>query len=359
MITKLDQNLIAKDSEVQTIPLSRTRVQGEKYFLIDEVYDNAPNSRDYFLLAKGEKDFSLALAKMTPHGYEITPPTKFTIDGNLGPTKPMHRIRIDIDQDGVSEYIFTLQEFETIDGALTGSSNYRLHFFILNADMTIKKYFKFYDLRVLFPLEFTWMKVAGQLRPSWVAQGFKIIPGQPKNKLVNEDIYMYYLDQNYEIAQIKTAPGFRIVDLNQSSADQIRQGNVSVLVAKNLGTPNKPSYLNEFYFAWVVDQQITGQQKLEDISNVAGGTYRNLIDTRKDRSLNLSFEESEFKGNFWFGPDAHQKQRISMVDFNSMKFVDQLLESEQKVFDAPLRIRSAYSGNGRQATFVMTNTEIE
>jgi hypothetical protein len=167
------------------------------------------------------------------------------------------------------------------------------------------------------------------------------------------------LDKNYELAQLATAPGLRIVDLVQPSVDQIRKGQVPVLIAKNLGTPNKPSFLNEFYFAWIIDQKVTNQQPLEDVSATLNGNYRNLIDTRKDRSLNLSFEDSEFKGSFWFGGDAHQKQRISMVDFNSMKFVDQLLSSEQDVFDAPLRVRAAYSGAGKQATFVMTNTEIE
>ena len=359
IITKLDLNLLAKDSEVQSLPLSRGRQQGEKYFLIDEIYDTAPNQRDYFLISKGEKDFSLALARMTKAGYEITQPVKFKINGNILPTKPLHRIRIDVDQDGQSEYVFTLQEFETIDGVLTGSSNYRLHVFILNQDLSIKKYFKFYDDRTLFPLEFTWLKVGSELRPAWVAQGFKVIPGAAKDELEGEDIYMYHLDKNYELAQIATTPGLRIVDLIQPSVDQIRKGQVPVLVAKNLGTPNKPSFLNEFYFAWIVDQKPTNLQKLEDVSASLNGNYRNLIDTRKDRSLNLSFEESEFKGNFWFGGDAHQKQRISMIDFNSMKFVDQLLSSEQQVFDAPLRVRSAYSGGGKQATFVMTNTEIE
>jgi hypothetical protein len=381
VVAKLDLNLVDKDDEVQSIPLSRGRQQGEKFFLIDEIYDNQPNNRDYFLLNKGEKDFGLALARMTDHGYEISAPKKFKIDGNIGPTKPLHRIRIDVDQDGVSEYIISLQEFDTSGQIIAGSNSYKLHFFILNSDLTVKKYFKFDDKRVLFPTDFTWLKVGHELRPAWVAQGFKISNPAPIDswgddddyspttvKLQDENIYFYYLNQNFEIAQVETKMDLRIVDVLQASVDQIRQGQVPVLVAKNLGTPNKPSFLNEFSMGWILNGQLTNLKKIEDLAAIQGGNYRNLIDTRKDKSLNLGAENSEYKGNFWFGFDAHQKQRVSMIDFNSMKFVDQLLASEQKVFDAPLRIRSAYSGTGRsgdgaivnkQAAFVMTNTEIE
>lgn len=395
VIAKLDLNQIGlgKDDEVQSIPLSRARMQGEKFFLIDEIYDQKMDDRDYFLLNKGQKDFSLALARSTSKGYEISQPLKLTIDGNMGPTKPLHRMRIDIDGDGISEYIFTLQEFNTASDIVAASSQYKIHFFILNVDsaghlsenlsvkLTVKKYFKFFDRRVLFPTEFTWVKVAGQLRPAWVAQGFQVAKKTVTDgwggdddyspspiKLTAENIYFYYLNANYELAQIDTEKGERIVDILQANIEQIRQGQVPVLVAKNLGTENKPSYLNDFSMGWIVGEKLAAQKKIEDISATGSGSYRNLIDTRKDKSLNLGFEESEHKGNFWFGLDAHQKQRISMVDFNSLKFVDQLLASEQQVFDAPLRIRAAYSGAtsndagiliNKQAAFVMTNTEIE
>lgn len=371
IVVKLDLNLVNKDDEVQTIPLSRGRFQGEKFFLIDEIYDNQLNKRDYFLLNKGKDDFSLALAELTDSGYKMTAPVKIKIDGKIGPTKPLHRIRIDVDQDGLSEYIISLQEFNTSGEIVSGSSQYKVHFFILNADLSIKKYFVFKDKRVLFPMEFTWLKVGQELRPAWVAQGFKVVEPGPLDgwggdddydigtvKLVKENIYFYYLSEDYQLKQVKAPQGLRIVDLLQTSIDQIRSGQIPVLVAKNLGTELKPSYLNEFSVGWILSEKLTNLKKIEDLE-IKDGNYRNLIDTRKDRSLNLAFEESEFRGNFWFGMDAHQKQRITMIDFNSMRLVDQLISSEQKVFDAPLRIRSAYSGSGKHSTFVMTNTEIE
>ena len=62
------------------------------------------------------------------------------------------------------------------------------------------------------------------------------------------------------------------------------------------------------------------------------------------------------------------KQRVTLIDFATQTFKDQLLDSEQQIFDAPLRVRSAYTGSGlypngksvvRSAAFMMTNTEIQ
>ena len=62
---------------------------------------------------------------------------------------------------------------------------------------------------------------------------------------------------------------------------------------------------------------------------------------------------------FWFGFDAHQKQRITTIDFKSSKMTDQLISSERNIFDAALRVRSVYLGQNRKGVFIITNTEIE
>lgn len=380
IVVNLALETLAAHMDVQSIPLSRTKTREEKFLLIDEVYDQNLSQRDYLLLGKGETDFSVAIAKMTETGYQVSKPIRRKIEGNLRPTLPLHRIRLDIDFDGVSEYVFSLQEFLDQDEFRPGSNNYALHLFVLNNDLSLRQYTRFDDLRVLMPSDLSWVKVGNELRPSWVAQGFRVANptgidtwfgdddfGKPKEDLVDEDIYFYYLNEKYELKNIKPPQGYRIVDVLQAGLKEIRQGLVPVLVARNHGTPNKPSYLNDFYSGWIQNEKLSGLNLIKDPST-ATELARNLIDTRKDRSLNLSTEDSEFKGNFWFGLDAHMRQRVTLIDFSSMTFVDQLLDSKQQVFDAPLRIRSAYTGTGqvgtqknvtRSAAFMMTNTEIQ
>jgi hypothetical protein len=87
--------------------------------------------------------------------------------------------------------------------------------------------------------------------------------------------------------------------------------------------------------------------------------YRNLVDTKKDKSVSLAQTSDEYLGTFWFGLDAHQKQRVTMIDYKTNSLVDRILPSDRSLFDAPLRVRAAYSSDTQKGVFLITNTEIE
>ncbi len=359
------------DADILKLPVTGVRERGMKMFLIDEVYDNQLSNRDYFALSQDDKKggFNIGLTRQIGAEYKIEKSQFIKFDGNVNRTNPLSRIRMDIDFDGVSEYILGLQEFKD-DGRDFGSSDYTLHFYIFDQNMNLKRHEAFYDVRSLIPRDYTWIRVGNELRPAWVTQGQPVVKNfdvtdlwstddttEVKAPTLDQDIYFYYLDQNFKLAQIQNPAGAKIVDLIQPTLNQIKSGIIPVLVARNLGSEIKPSYLNTFSMGWIQNEKLANEKNIENLS--VAQNYRNLVDTGKDKAHNLNSEADEFRGTFWFGFDAHQKQRITTIDFKNNKMTDQLIGSERNIFDAALRVRSVYLGQNRKGVFIITNTEIE
>jgi len=367
VILSFDPN--AQDPDLQSITLLSLRDRKLKMFLVDEIYDGDIKNRDYFSLAQDEKGFLISLLKQSAAGYQVSAPKLIPFKGQINRTRPHSRIRMDIDFDGQSEYILGLQEFKE-DDRQYGTGDYIMHFFIFDEKMQLKRHESFYDLRALIPLDYSWIRVGNELRPAWVGPGKSVIKlkehditdlwGVDEEAPVgpqDEDIRFYYLDKNFKLAQVQNPEGARIVDLLHTSTEQVQSGVIPVLVARNVGSEIKPSYINDFSFGWIKNEKLTQETRIKNMS--AAQNYRNLIDTRKDKALQLVNDNNEFRGTFWFGFDAHQKQRVTMLDFKTGQLTDKLISSQRSIFDAPLRIRSAYMGKNRKAIFLITNTEIE
>jgi subtilisin family serine protease len=361
---------IAKDYKangVTSIPISGKLERGMKKFIVDEIYDNNQDARDYFALVQNETSFSISLMKYENGKYNITPAKEVPFGENIKKTQPYSRIRIDIDGDGKSEYVLGLQEFKDA-GGMFNLGDYTMHFYIFDDQMKLKKHAAFYDNRALISLDFTWMKVGKELRPAWIALGKKVVKKYDVTdlwqtnedetpKLGEDDIRLYYLDENYKLATVDSVDGSKIVDILQPRIENVKQGILPVLLAKNLGTETKPSYLNNFSIGWVTAGKLAETKTALKMSTTMN--YRNLVDTKKDKSVSLSQTSDEFLGTFWFGFDAHQKQRVTMVDYKTNSLVDMMLSDERSLFDAPLRVRAAYSSATKKGVFLITNTEIE
>lgn len=362
---EIAKNYAAND--IVSIPIEGKLQQGMKKFIVDEIYDDNQNARDYFALVQNETSFSISLMKFVNGKYIISQPTEVEFGDTIKKTKPYSRIRIDIDGDGKSEYVLGLQEFKEA-GGMYNLGDYTMHFYIFDDQMKLKKHASFYDNRALIALDYTWMKVGKELRPAWIALGKKVVKKYDVTdlwqtnvdetpKLGEDDIRFYYLDQNFKLATVESISGDKIVDILQPRIDQVRKGVVPVLLAKNLGTESKPSYLNNFSIGWVTAGKLSETKTALKMSTTMN--YRNLVDTKKDKSLSLSHTSDEFLGTFWFGFDAHQKQRVTMVDYKTNQLVDTILSSDRSLYDAPLRVRAAYSNAQRKGVFLITNTEIE
>lgn len=365
VIVEINKNYSGNDAI--SIPVLGKLERGMRKYLVDEIYDGKPNDRDYIALSQEEDGFNIALIKYQKNQYIVGRSQKISFDGNILATKPYSRVRLDIDGDGISEYVLGIQEFKESSGQYS-MGDYIMHFYIFDDKMSLKKHVSFYDERALISLDFSWVRVGKELRPAWVGNGknvvkkvditdlWQVTPAQKTNLGVS-DIYFYYLDENYRLANIENASDYKIVDIMQPQTENVQKGILPVLLAKNLGTPLKPSYLNDFSMGWVTQGKLSiDKTKLNNTSQL---NYRNLIDTNKDKSLSLSKTSDEYLGTFWFGFDAHQQQRVTMIDFKNNMIVDKILKGKRSQYDAPLRVRAAFSSPTEKGVFLITNTEIE
>ncbi len=356
------------DPDIVTIPIVGTIAQGLSLLPVDEVYDNDQLAKDYFLIGKNDKDstsFDIALVKMTNDHYEIQPTQTLKFEGDLNQWRPRYKIRMDIDGDGKSEYVFGILEY--LDKNLGIQGPYRNHFYIFDSEMHLKQSVVFDDKRLAIPINFYWMKVGQTLRPAWVGKGPEIKQKWDITDLWNVDSYenvptkkdirLFYLDENFKLAHAAGDPNSRVVDMIQPTLTQVKAGIVPVLIAKNQGTELKPSYINSFEIGEAQNGKIMRQRSLtvfnSDIS------YRNLIDTMTDKAFSLNTSATEYKGSMWYGLDAHKKQRVTLLDLDQSKIFDKLVTSQREVFDAPLQIRAGFQSEDRRGVFLITNSEIE
>ncbi|MBY0453032.1 MAG: hypothetical protein K2P92_08355, partial [Bdellovibrionaceae bacterium] len=345
-----------------------------KLTLVDEVLDQQPQRRDYFVVPNEKptvNSFNIALARSNGAQYNIERIQNIAFDGDISMARPQYKIRGDIDGDGRSEYIYGLIEYLDKESGIYG--DYRNHFFIFDEQMNLKKYVKFDDKRAALPYTFYWMNVNGKLRPAWVSRGQEVVSkidisdiwgvdGSPtdvanavKTKI---DLHMYYLNEDFKLAQVQPpSAGERIVDVVQPSLESARQGLLTVLIAKNAGTEAKPSYINGFSIATVQNARISSVRRLNSMSS--GLEYRNLIDTFADKVLSLKSETGEYRGMMWYGLDSGQRQRVTMLDTATGVLTDKLLESQRKVNDNALLIKAGFQSPDRKGVFLITNSELE
>lgn len=348
--------------------------RGMKMTLIDEVVDQNQTQRDYFVIGKDDSDknaFNIGLVRSSQNSYQVESVQKIKFDGDLSLTRPQYKIRIDLDGDGVSEYIYGIIEYTDKKSTIYG--DYRNHFYIFDNQMKLKQTILFDDKRAALPYTFYWMKIKGQMRPAWVGKGQEVVKAWDITDLWNadgnaedtirkaktkSDIHFYYLNEEFKLQQLKSEKlDERIVDVVQTNLDMTRKGLITVLIAKNTGTETKPSYINEFSIANVQEGKISNQLPMKNISGASG--YRNLVDTFADKTLSLSSEASEYQGMMWYGLDAHQKQRVTLIDVENKQIFDKLISSQRAVHDSALLIKAGFQSKDRKGVFLITNSELE
>lgn len=359
------------DAEILQIPVIGTPEEKMSLSLIDEVYDSRPSERDYVYAGNDLNDpqaFRLALVKYNQGRYVIGKTQSLKFDGNLDMMRVQYKIRMDIDLDGQSDYIYGIIEY--LDTVLGVDGPYRNHFYIFDQDMNLKQYVKYDEPRATLPYVFYWMRVGNSMRPAWIGQGQEvqtkiditdawlvpIIKGEAKLKTPS-GIHFYYLNEKFELVQVQSPAKGQIVDVIQPSEAQQKAGVIPVLVARNLGTEENPSYLNSFSLANIQNGKMSVETKLTSLSSQL--LYRNLVDTFADRTLNLKQTHYEYGGLMWYGLENHQAQRVTLIDLEQMKIFDDLLSSQRPIFDSALSIRAGFQSQTRRGVFVLTNSEIE
>lgn len=356
------------DPDVQTIPLVEGNQPGMSLTPVEEIYDHDQLNRDYFLLGLDESDeasFNIALVKMINGQYEAQPTQNVKFEGDISQWRPRYKIRMDIDGDGVSEYVLGIIEY--LDAELGMNGPYRNHFYVFDRNMKLKRSYLFDDKRMALPYAFNWMKVGNSMRPAWVAQGPEIKKKYDVTDLwsvdsiedvpTKRDIRLFYLDENFKLTHAESSSNQRIADVIQPTLAQVKAGILPVLLAKNIGPELKPSYVNRFSIGEVMNGKIIREKALDAFNTEI--TYRNLVDTLKDKSFSTNMDATEFRGTMWYGPYAHKTQRVTLLDLETSKIYDKIIGAQREVFDAALQIRAGFQSPGRSGVFLITNTEIE
>jgi len=362
--------------EVDQYELVGSIPRGMRLSLIDEVVDSHQASRDYFIVdssrdSSDKNSFKIGLVRSLQEKYQIEKIQNLKFDGDKSLARTQYKIRLDLDGDGASEYIYGIIEYLDKDRTLHG--DYRNHFYIFDNQMNLKKYVIFDDKRAALPLNFYWMKINGQMRPAWVGKGQEIVKSwditdlwsvagtnedTAKNATTKSDIHFYYLDEDFKLQQlIMVNQSEKIVDVVQSSLLQVQKGIVTVLIAKNLGTEIKPSYINEFSIANIQNGKISSRVKMQNLTGPFD--YRNLVDTFADKTLSLNSESSEYRGMMWYGLDSGQRQRVTLIDVQEQQIFDKLISSQRAVNDSALLIKAGFQSKNRKGVFLFTNSELE
>ena len=107
--------------------------RGMKLSLVDEVLDNKKMQRDYYIVGQDEDKkgtFNIALVRNQGKAYNIEKIQNIKFDGDITMSRPQYKVRIDLDGDGKSEYIFGVIEY--LDKEKTIYGDYRNHFYIFD-----------------------------------------------------------------------------------------------------------------------------------------------------------------------------------------------------------------------------------
>lgn len=254
----------------------------------------------------------------------------------------------------------------------------------LDSRFELQKTFEITNAKVKIPLKVSWQNLDGLKVPSWVGIGYDVgkkvslwdLWENPSGQETAQTRF-YFLNDQGELQAINEHQGYQFLDVLNPSLDQVQAGRVPVILGRNRGTENKPSYLYDFAVAEVVEGKVENFQKLDVAKD--GYLYRNLIDTRVDQIMNLKLQKKRWVfepssqifsmrrdqdaglGTFWFGEGPMKTQRLTtlMRTAQGHQFYDAILPAYRGIVDANLQVRMAFWGETGLGVFSLTNSEIQ
>jgi hypothetical protein len=343
-------------AQIPIIGLPNTR------FEFIPVNDNLDSSskRDFIAIADVGSQQKISWVQFVQNSYKATPMVTLpTSDADKKSSRGVQlSARIDLDNDGKSELVLAYLQ----DGDEDSASS-PMHFIIYDQQMKLLKSWTYDSVKAQIPYRVYWHKFNGRKWPSWVGPGkdpdrkrnLQDRWSNPKNIEKNE-IRFYYFKDEKTLSALSEYQGYKIVDILEPRQEEVAQGQLTVLLAKNLGSENKPSYLSQFATAKVIDGQIKDFKEMA--ASAQKGDYRNLLDTKYDPVYNLDRSNNIYAGTFWFGEGLSRQQRLS-IRAHSGQWLDQPLRASLVQFDSTLWVRAAFWGTHRKGAFAMTNSEIQ
>lgn len=361
----VDVNANLEGQDIQSFPVLGMPKGRVSFIPVDQNLDHQPGKRDYLAFLEQKNTWQLWMVADNGSGtYTASSGTKIRIEGNSENFIDKVTARLDLNEDGQSEYVLGILEDKTEDEKALGSP---MSYFVFDSSMRLIESFKFDGEIAAMPLDASqiyWQKIGGTKRPAWIGggkdparkQSLKDRWENPENR-EKQKLRFYFLNEKNALSALSEYQGYQIVDILQPRQEQIEAGRVSILLAKNAGSEAKPSYIYNFAIAEVFNGEVQNFMELDLFHDV--NVYRNILDTRVDKIMNLDYGQNEFAGTFWFGEGLNRQQRLTLFDSQSWDLLDQQLAAERSQFDSALRIRAVFSGLQRQGAFVLTNSEIQ
>ncbi len=341
-----------------------TKIQTE-LLPVDENWDDQPMKRDYVITSQQQKKWQIWLATQQGNSenspYKIGQAAKMNIEADERKLYTKIRARLSRGAKGETQYVIGFLEDNSAEKEPKPSP---MTFYFFDTNMKLVDNFTYDSAKAQMPYIVYWQSIGNTKMPAWVGYGRK---PQAKRTLRDrwenpddnekEEMRFYYIDADKSLKALQVYEEYKIVDVIEPTQVQKAAGRIPVLLAKNLGTEVKPSYIYEFAVAEVVNGKVENFKQMDFFGSLK--KYRNLLDTRVDKVNSLDLSLEEYKGTFWFSEGQKRQQRLSMFDQSNFDFIDQELAALNKLYDSALWVRSAYYGKYRKGAFVLTNSEIQ
>lgn len=348
-----------RDADVQVLPLHGLPQERLSFLPVDENLDGHPEGRDYIASTEEGAVRRLWLLRQEGGKYQVQQGSEIKLEGDSENLRQQVAARLDWDLDGRSEYVLGYLEENEEEETKTN-----MQFFIFDHELRLIKKFRYESGKALIPYQIYWHTSQGRKFPAWVGGGKdpQKKPGlrdrweNPEQNEANKTRF-YYLENESVLRSLEDYNGFKFVDVLEPRPDQLQRGAVPVLLAKNLGTEAKSSYLYKFAVAEVFEGKVLNFSEIGGMSE--GGRYRNIFETRVDRVFSTDTDNRIYSGNFWFGEGLIREQRLSLFDNKSLRVTDQRLAAQNTQTDSALWVRAAFSGGRRNGAFVLTNSEVQ
>lgn len=327
---------------------------------VDEAHDFLSNKRDYILSVQGKKETSFSLLTQDRSGaYQLLGNNVLKMETSFDKLRSQYIVRMLQGNSTVYALGFLYEPEDDDSNELP-----KVYFSLFDSDFKLIEEFKYDSDKAVMPYQIYWMTVGEKKRPAWVGYG-KDPSTKPsliqlwENPAGNEElkIRFYYLDEKNQLNTVDAGDEYEITDVLEPSLEQKVRGVIPVLMAKNQGSEIKPSFVYDFAQAEVVNGKVQNLKKLDAL--LKNYQYRNLIETKVDKILNLDASQEEYAGTYWFNENGNREQRVTFIHFQGQKYLDQVLKPLNPLYDSALLVRASFLGSQRAGTFVLTNSEIQ
>ena len=359
LLTKIHSQFASADSV--SLPIQGQLMGRNSILPIDEMFDSQVQFMDYVAISYDTGRPVLRMITQNRNedpktaSYQLSPPIKLSGFEDVEKIEERILARMDINGDGVSEYVLGFLTNLSEDAERKPSP---IKFVVIDSNFKVVESWDYDSVVSQFPRKINWMKKGNRMVPVWLGVGT-----DPNRKTNLRDLWenplqkempgirLYYVDVDQKAKVIQAPEGFDLIDILENSKSKRNTGELKVIFAR----PQQRSvYLYDFAVAELKDAQIGKMEMLKD-----SGQYRNLLDARVDRVHNLDLNDEEFAGTYWFGEGKTKSQKLSVL-LNEQKLIESKdLKSVRKDVDAALWIRSVFVGQKRQGAFVFTNSELQ